>query len=324
MLWRRGKLRFDQRDVVVGIQYAGLDGAGAAGVFVEIDVELLDGVKERQEILVAGALGEVPCDSFQASVAAVVGWRCQTLCVSLRNLGDGSPGFFGGLSQVLELELGVGLLLQMVGSRSVGGGGQLGSPRAYFGSAGQMAAYALDEFAGKGDPFVEVFGVECLNEGIWVEGLGAGEKSEDPAVFGLEAELQDCFGPCLLRTHPPLFTEGCCLDDGEGGLPCFGTGLGLLSGLGCPDSFTVECFGTVLEFSYGCHGEALYFGRHTAVGRWFDCARTNPCGQPRRCRVSVCPNHLVGANGDGGDCAGGVILRPPGGVATPIRPETMG
>lgn len=107
MLWRLGKLRFDQRDVVGGIQYAGLDGAGAAGVFVEIDVELLDGVEQRQEILVASALGEVPCDSFQATVAAVVGWWCQTLCVSLRNLGDGSPGFFGGLSQVLELELGV-------------------------------------------------------------------------------------------------------------------------------------------------------------------------------------------------------------------------
>ena len=107
MLWCRGKLPFDQRDVVGGIQYAGVDGAGAAGVFAEIDVELLDGVKEHQEILVASALGKVPCDSFQASVAAVVGWRCQTICVSLRNLGDGSPGFFGGLSRVLELELGV-------------------------------------------------------------------------------------------------------------------------------------------------------------------------------------------------------------------------
>ena len=260
-------MRFDQRDVVVGIQYAGLDGGGAAGVFVEIDVELLDGVKERQEILVAGALGQVARDAFQACVAAVEGWRCQTLCVSLRNLGDGSPSFFGGLSQVLELEFGVGLLYQMVGSRSVGDGGQLRSPRAHFGSAAQMAAHALDEFAGKSDPFVEIFGVECLNEDIWVEGLGAGEKSEDPAVFGLEAELQDRFGRCLLRTHPPLFTEGGCLDDGEGGSPCFGTGLGLLSGLRCPDSFAVECFGTVLEFSYGCHGEALYFGRHTGLGR---------------------------------------------------------
>lgn len=110
MLRRRGKLRFDQRDVVVGIQHTGLDGAGTAGVFVEIDVELLDCVKERQEILVAGALSEVTRDSFQASMAAVVGRWCQTLCVSLRNLGNGSPGFFGGLSQVLELELGVGLL----------------------------------------------------------------------------------------------------------------------------------------------------------------------------------------------------------------------
>ena len=152
-------MRFDQRDVVVGIQYAGLDGGGAASVFVEIDVELLDGVKEHQEILVAGALGEVPCDSFQARVAAVESWRYQTLCVSLRNLCDGSPGFFGGLSQVLELEFGVGLLLQMVGSRSVGGGGQLRSPRAYFASAAQMATHALDEFAGKGDSFVEIFGV---------------------------------------------------------------------------------------------------------------------------------------------------------------------
>ena len=107
MLVRRWKLRFDQRDVVVGIQYAGLDGAGAAGVFVEIDVELLNGVKERQEILVAGALGEAPRDPFEASVAAVVSRWCQTLCVSLRNLGGGSPSFFGGLSQVLESELGV-------------------------------------------------------------------------------------------------------------------------------------------------------------------------------------------------------------------------
>ena len=130
-----------------------------------------------------------------------------------------------------------------------------------------MAAHALDEFAGKGDPLVEVFGVECLNEGIWVEGLGAGEESEDPAVFGLEAELKSRFGRCPLSTHPPLFAEGCCFDDGECGLPCFGTGLGLLSGLGCLDSFTVECFGTVLEFSYGCHGEVLYFGSHTAIGR---------------------------------------------------------
>ena len=103
-------MRFGKRDVVGGIQYAGLDGGGAAGVFVEIDVELLDGVKERQEILVPGALGEVPCDPFQASVAAVVGWRCQTLCVSLRNLGDRSPSFFGGLPQISELELDVGLL----------------------------------------------------------------------------------------------------------------------------------------------------------------------------------------------------------------------
>ena len=39
------------------------------GVFVEIDVELLDGVKERQEILAAGALGQVARDSFQACVA---------------------------------------------------------------------------------------------------------------------------------------------------------------------------------------------------------------------------------------------------------------
>ena len=109
MLSRRTKLRFDQSDVVVGIQYAGLDGAGAAGVFVEIDVELLDGVEERQEILVAGAPGEATCDPFQASVAAVVGRWGQTLSVSLRNLGGGSPSFFGGLSQVLELELGVGL-----------------------------------------------------------------------------------------------------------------------------------------------------------------------------------------------------------------------
>ena len=155
----------------------------------------------------------------------------------------------------------------MVSSRSVGGGGQLRSPRAYFSSAAQMAAYALDEFAGKGDPFVEIFGVERFNEGIWVESLGAGEKSEDPAVFGFEAELQDRFGRCLLRTHPPLFAEGCCFDDGEGGLPCFGTGLGLVSGLGRLDSFTVECFGTVLEFSYGCHGEARYLGRHTGLGR---------------------------------------------------------
>lgn len=153
-----------------------------------------------------------------------------------------------------------------MGSRSVGGNGQLRSPRAYYGSAAQMAAHALDEFAGKGDSLVEVFGVEGLNEGIWVEGLGAREKSEDPAVFGLEAELQDGFGRCPLRIHPPLFAEGGCFDDGEGGLPCFGTGLGLLSGLGCLDSCTVECIGTVLEFSYGCHGEVLYFWRHTAVG----------------------------------------------------------
>ena len=109
-LRRRGKLSFDQRDVVVSIQYAGLDGGGAAGVFVEIDVELLDGVKKYQEVLVAGALGQVARDSLQACVAAVEGWRCQTVCVSLRDLCDGSPGFFGGLSQVLELELGVGLL----------------------------------------------------------------------------------------------------------------------------------------------------------------------------------------------------------------------
>ena len=95
------------------------------------------------------------------------------------------------MSQVWELELGVGLLYQMVGSRSVGGGGELRSPRARFGSAAQMAADAVDEFAGKGDPFVEIFGVERFDEGIWVEGLGAGEKSEDPTVFGLEAELQD-------------------------------------------------------------------------------------------------------------------------------------
>ena len=149
----------------------------------------IGGVKERQEILVAGALGEVPRDSFQASVAAVVGWRCQTLRISLRNLGDGSPSFFGGLSQVLEVELSVGLLQQMMSSRSVGRGGQLRSPRAYFRSAAQMAAHALDEFAGKGDPFVKVFGVEGLDEGIRVEGLGAGKKSEDPAVFGLQAEL---------------------------------------------------------------------------------------------------------------------------------------
>ena len=107
MLSRRRKLRFDQSDVVAGIQYAGLDGAGAAGVFVEIDVEPLDGVKERQEILVAGDPGEVPCDPFQASVAAMVSRWCQTLGVSLRNLGGGSPSLFGGLSQVLELELGV-------------------------------------------------------------------------------------------------------------------------------------------------------------------------------------------------------------------------
>ena len=107
----------------------------------------------------------------------------------------------------------------MVGSRSVGGGGQLRSPRAYYSSAAQMMAHALDEFAGKGDPFVEVLGVERLNEGIWVEGLSTSEKSEDPAVFGPEAELQDRFGRRLHRIQPPLFAEGCCFDDAEGGLP---------------------------------------------------------------------------------------------------------
>ena len=110
MLWRRGELCFDQGDVVAGVQHIGLDGTGAAGVFVEIDVELLYGVEERQEILVAGTPGEIPRYCFQTSVAAVVGRWCQTLCVSLRNLGDCSPGFFGGLSQVLDLEFGVGLL----------------------------------------------------------------------------------------------------------------------------------------------------------------------------------------------------------------------
>ena len=155
----------------------------------------------------------------------------------------------------------------MVGSHSVGGCGQLRSPRAYFDSAAQMSAHALDELSGKGDPFVEVFRVEGLNEGIWVEGLGASEKSEYPAVFGLEAEPQDRFGRCLLRTQPPSLAESCCFDDAEGGLPSFGAGLGLLSGLRCPDSFTVECLGTVLEFSNGCHGETLHFARHTVLGR---------------------------------------------------------
>jgi hypothetical protein len=70
--------------------------------------------------------------------------------------------------------------------------------------------------------------------------------------------------------------------------------------LGCPDSFTVECFGTVLEFLYGCHGEPLYFGRHAAVSRCFDGARRNLRGQLRRCRLSECLNHLAGVDGDGG------------------------
>ena len=108
---RRGRYPLDEVLGIVpgqfsdGLQKGQPTGGGAAGVFVEIDVELLDGVRERQEILVAGDLGEAPCGSFQASVAAVVGWRYQTLRVSLRNLCDGSPSFFGGLSQVLELEL---------------------------------------------------------------------------------------------------------------------------------------------------------------------------------------------------------------------------
>ena len=212
----------------------------------------------------------------------------------------------------------------MVGSRSVGGGGQLRSPRAYYSSAAQMVAHALDEFAGKGDPFVEVLGVERLNEGIWVEGLSTSEKSEDPAVFGPEAELQDRFGRCLHRIQPPLFAEGCCFDDAEGGLPCFGTGIGLLSSLGCPDSFTVECFGTVLEFLYGCHGEPLYFGRHAAVSRCFDCARRNLRGQLRRCRLSECLNHLAGVDGDGGDCAGGANLNPPKGCGCADQTKDAG
>ena len=33
----------------------------------------------------------------------------------------------------------------------------------------------LDEFAGECDAFLEVFGVEVLNEGVAIEGLGAGE-----------------------------------------------------------------------------------------------------------------------------------------------------
>lgn len=77
-----------------------------------------------------------------------------------------------------------------------------------------MTAHALDEFAGKGDPFVEVFGIEWFNEGIWVEGLGAGEKGEDPAVFGLEAELQGRFRGCSLGVCLPLFIQCCCFDDG--------------------------------------------------------------------------------------------------------------
>ena len=67
------------------------------------------------------------------------------------------------------------------------------------------------EFAGKCDAFLE--------------GLGAGEKGEDPAVLDPQAALQDRCGGRRFRVRLPLFAEG--------GLPCFGTSLSLLCGLGC-------------------------------------------------------------------------------------------
>ena len=141
------------------------------------------------------------------------------------------------------MELGVGLLQQVVGSRSVSSGGQWRSPGVWCASAGQMTAHSLDEFAGEGDPFVEVLGIEWFDKGVWVEGLGAGEESEEPAVLGVQAELQDGFRRRLPRFGAPLLAESCCVNDAEGGLPCFGTGLGLVSSLRCPESFAVKRIG---------------------------------------------------------------------------------
>ena len=120
-----------------------------------------------------------------------------------------------------------------------------------------MAVHSLDELTGEGNPFVEVLGIEWFDIGVGVEGFGAGEKSKEPAVLGVQTELQDGFCRRLARFTLPLLAESCCVNDAECGLPCFCPGLVLVSRLGCPDSFTVECLGTVLEFSYGCHGEAL-------------------------------------------------------------------
>ena len=92
------------------------------------------------------------------------------------------------------------------------------------------------EFAGECDVFLEVFGVEVLDEGVGTEGLGAGEKGGDPAVFDPQAELQDRCGGRPFRVRLPLFAEG--------GLPCFGTGLSLLCGLGCPQIFLVQLPGS--------------------------------------------------------------------------------
>lgn len=96
-------------------------------------------------------------------------------------------------------------------------------------SVGQMTAHSLDEFAGEGDPFVEVLGIEWFDKGVWVEGLGTGEESEEPAVLGVQTELQDDFGWWVPRFELPLLAESCRVNDADGGLPCFGTGLGLVS-----------------------------------------------------------------------------------------------
>ena len=64
-------------------------------------------LKNTRGILVARYSGQVADDPFQVAMAAVAGRRLQALGACLRHLGSGAPGFFGSLSQVAELQLGV-------------------------------------------------------------------------------------------------------------------------------------------------------------------------------------------------------------------------
>ena len=89
----RRKLGVDECDVLGGVFDAGLDVGGGSVVLVKVDVELLDGVEEHQEILVVGVRDEVASDVLQAAVAAVVGRRRLVLCVGFGDLRGRSPGF---------------------------------------------------------------------------------------------------------------------------------------------------------------------------------------------------------------------------------------